>query len=244
MNEMRGKHTHDGHGGLGGPTTPNDPEHPENADNEKAEQGKRGKHEREAGKTRMASPQTAQEDMVRRTLFTLLKPKKRRNLMKVYAGLFTNNKDPGVQKTSKSAKSTKSVKSAKGLTIPGLPSRDLFLALLHTQCERSARPDNYKSLYSRLLQNKVPLTYIGNKRLRRVLHYLKNRHSRRMGRVESMERSHPDTPSEMVKQSELKGSKKLKNDKGREKQEQQRAQKIHNAGQRSRRAVKESWIRI
>ena len=62
MNEMRGRHTHDGHGGLGEPTTPSDPEHPENADNEKAEQGKRGKHEREAGKTRMASPQTAQEE--------------------------------------------------------------------------------------------------------------------------------------------------------------------------------------
>ena len=255
VNEMRGKHTHDDHGGLGGSSTPSDPEgdpegdpkHPENGDNEKPKQGKLDKHGREAGKTRVVSPRTAQEDMVRRTLFTLLKPEKRRNLMKVYAGLFTNNKDPGGQKTSKSTKSNKPVKSAKALTIPGLPSRDLFLALLHTQCERSARPDNYKSLYSRLLLNKVPLTYIGNKRLRRVLHYLKNRHSRRMG---SVERSHPGTPSEMVKQSELKDSKKLKNDKGREKQQ---ARKIHNAGQRgqtmprsqrTRRDFKESWIRI
>ena len=250
-NDKSGKHAHDGHGDYGGPDGPGDPggpEHTENVGHEKVRQGKGDKvdrHMRDAGKTKMTSPRASQEDMVRRTLFTLLKPQKRSNLMKVYAGLFSNsnsnNKNPGSTKPAKSAK------SAKALAIPGLPSRDLFLALLHTQCERSARPDNYKPLYSRLLLNKVPLTYIGNKRLRRVLQYLKNRHSRRTGSVES---SHPTTPSEMMQQSRLKGSKKLKNDKGREKQH---ALKINNDrqrgrtmtdSQRTRRGFKDPWIRI
>ena len=216
---------------------PGDPEHDENADNENTKQGKMprtGGPGRDTGKDRMVSPRAAQEDMVRRTLFTLLKPRKRGNLMKVYAGLFSNNK---------------STKPTKALVIPGLPARDLFLALLHTQCERSARPDNYKPLYSRLLLNKVPLTYIGNKRLRRVLHYLKNRHSHRTG---GEERPHPTTPSKMAMLSKLKDSKKLKNEKGKEKPH---ARKNHNAGQResamqnphrnrTRRGFKEPWIRI
>ena len=234
-----------------GTNATSNPDHVENASHEKPKGGKGHKHGdgREAEKAQTVSPRTAQEDMVRRTLFTLLKPQKRSNLMKVYAGLFSNNnnKGPGSQKTPR---------PEKALTIPGLPSRDLFLALLHTQCERSARPDNYKPLYSRLLLNKVPLTYIGNKRLRRVLHYLKNRHSHRMGSVGGVggvggvRGSHTNTPSKMVKTSKLKDSNKLQNAKGREKPH---AQKIRNVGQRSqtmqsskrsRRDFKDPWIRI
>ena len=105
-----------------------------------------------------------QEKVIRKTLFSLLEPEKRRNLMKVYSSLFDSH--------------GASAKMAKGLSIPGLHPRDLFLALLHTQCERAARPDDYKALYTRILRNNVPLSYIGNKKLRRVLHYLKNKRSR------------------------------------------------------------------
>ena len=118
------------------------------------------------------SSRTVQENAIRRTLFVLLNPKKRRDLMKVYSALFDGGKDE-----DRSEKKQRNNSGGEGLTIPGLPNRDLFLALLHTQCERADRPDNYKALYSRLLRNKVPLTRIGNKRLRRVLHYLKNKRS-------------------------------------------------------------------
>ena len=117
-----------------------------------------------------ASSRAGQENAIRRTLFTLLNPKKRRSLMKVYSALFDRTKGRG-------EKEKKNHGRAGGLAIPGLPARDLFLSLLHTQSERADRPDGYKALYSRLLLNKVPLSYIGNKRLRRVLHYLKNKRS-------------------------------------------------------------------
>ena len=116
-----------------------------------------------------------QEKVIRKTLFSLLEPEKRRNLMKVYSALFDS---PGA-----------SAKMTKGLSIPGLHPRDLFLALLHTQCERAARPDDYKALYTRILRNNVPLSYIGNKKLRRVLHYLKNKRARDMSMTRSVGRS-------------------------------------------------------
>ena len=114
-----------------------------------------------------------QEKVIRKTLFALLEPEKRRNLMKVYASLFDRRRAAGAQGVAKTVR-------GRGLSIPGLQTRDLFLALLHTQCERAARPDDYKALYTRILRNNVPLSYIGNKKLRRVLHYLKNKRARDM----------------------------------------------------------------
>ena len=100
-----------------------------------------------------------------------------------------------------------------------------LLTIFGIQCEWKAQPDNYKALYSRLVQNKVPLTYIGNKRLRRVLHYLKTD-----THIEwSVESSHSNTCFKMEKSSKLKDIKKLKNGKVRERPH---PQKIHNVSQR------------
>ena len=60
---------------------------------------------------------------------------------------------------------------------PHIPEKDFFKALRFTQSEREPRPKNYKVIYSKLLKNNTPLEYIGNKRLRRVLHFLKNKQS-------------------------------------------------------------------
>lgn len=54
-------------------------------------------------------------------------------------------------------------------------SKNFTASLLHTQSSRHPLPTDYKAFYSVLLEKSVPLNLIGNKRLRRVLHYLKNR---------------------------------------------------------------------
>lgn len=53
-------------------------------------------------------------------------------------------------------------------------SKNFTAALLHTQSTRYPLPQDYKTFYSILLEKNIPLELIGNKRLRRVLHYLKN----------------------------------------------------------------------
>lgn len=53
--------------------------------------------------------------------------------------------------------------------------KNFAASLLHTQSPEYPPPRNFKNFYALLLEKAVPPRLIGNERLRRVLHYLKNK---------------------------------------------------------------------
>lgn len=77
-----------------------------------------------------------------------------------------------------SDRNKKNLRKVRALLAPykgGKNGRKNFTAsLLHTQSSRFPLPEHYKTFYTVLLEKNVPLDLIGNKRLRRVLQYLKN----------------------------------------------------------------------
>ena len=141
-------------------------------------EGEDSKRKRENGREReieggkdsdvsVDTPRHKQESLLRMALSKLLRStEQRRNVMTIYERLFNDGSGK------------KRISSGEILTIPGLPDCELHNALLHTQSEDWQRPDRYKAFYGQILESDVPLDSIGNDKLRRVLHYLKNKRAK------------------------------------------------------------------
>ena len=76
-----------------------------------------------------------------------------------------------------------------------LVEKGLTALLLHSQSPGFPIPQRYKSFYMDILEKNIPLKLIGNKRLRRVLHFMKNKRERKNSRKPKSKKQRRTKPS-------------------------------------------------